>query len=115
MSPRPGPCSACSLWRGAREVAVGIRARGIQGAQRRLNRIADRLAGVTQEAINDFADEVVDHMKGVVPVDTGKPSDSIEKKLEGESVTRQEKHTSELQSLMRTSYADFCLQQNNIT
>src|SRR3546814_5372577 len=87
MSPRPGPCSACSLWRGAREVAVGIRARGIQGAQRRLNRIADRLAGVTQEAINDFADEVVDHMKGVVPVDTGKLRDSIEKKLEGESVT----------------------------
>lgn len=66
---------------------MGIRARGIQAAQRRLDRIADRLAGVTQEAIEEFADDVVQHMKGVVPVDTGKLRDSIEKKTEGDAVT----------------------------
>lgn len=66
---------------------MGIRARGIQAAQQRLNRIADRLAGVTQDAIEEFADEVVEHMKGVVPVDTGALRDSIEKKTEGDSVT----------------------------
>lgn len=66
---------------------MGIRARGIQGAQQRLNRLADRLAGVTNDAINEFADEVVTHMKGVVPVDTGKLRDSIEKKQEGDSVS----------------------------
>src|SRR3546814_7242111 len=30
-------------------------------------------------------------------------------------VARSEEHTSELQSLMRTSYAVFCLKKNNIT
>lgn len=66
---------------------MGIRARGIRAAQDRLNRIADRLAGATEDAIFDFADEVVDHMKGVVPVDTGRLRDSISKKKEGDSVT----------------------------
>src|SRR3546814_10545424 len=32
----------------------------------------------------------------------------------GMSVVRSEEHTSELQSLMRTSYAVFCLKNNNI-
>jgi len=66
---------------------MGIRARGIRAAQQRLERIADRLAGVTQEAISEFADEVVIHMKGIVPVDTGKLKGSISKKIEGSSVT----------------------------
>lgn len=66
---------------------MGIRARGIQAAQRRLNRIADQLAGVTEEAIDEFADDVVNYMKGVVPVDTGRLRDSIAKDKEGDSVT----------------------------
>src|SRR3546814_7442134 len=33
----------------------------------------------------------------------------------GESVPRSEEHTSELQSLMRISYAVFCLKKKNIT
>lgn len=66
---------------------MGIRARGLSSARRRLQGIADRVAGVTEEAINEFADDVVNHMKGVVPVDTGKLRDSIEKKSEGTGVT----------------------------
>lgn len=66
---------------------MGIRARGLSAAQQRLNRLADRIAGATEEAISDFADEVVDHMKGVVPVDTGKLRDSISKKVDGLKVT----------------------------
>src|SRR3546814_4394738 len=39
------------------------------------------------------------------PVPTVRP-------LEGQQEGRSEEHTSELQSLMRTSYADFCLKKN---
>lgn len=66
---------------------MGIEARGLSSARRRLQRIADRVAGVTQEAIEEFADDVVTHMKGVVPIDTGVLRDSIEKKVEGDTVT----------------------------
>lgn len=66
---------------------MGIRARGLRAAQNRLNSLADRIAGATEEAISDFADEVVDHMKGVVPVDTGKLRDSIKKEASGLNVT----------------------------
>ncbi|QNR51962.1 hypothetical protein phiRKBJ001_20 [Streptomyces phage phiRKBJ001] len=66
---------------------MGIRARGLRAAQNRLERLADRIAGATEEAINDFADDVVIHMKGVVPVDTGKLRDSISKQGSGLNVT----------------------------
>lgn len=66
---------------------MGIRANGIGGARRRLDRLADRIAGATEEAINEFADDVVVHMKGLVPVDTGRLKESIEKKKEGDKVT----------------------------
>src|SRR3546814_3763275 len=33
--------------------------------------------------------------------------------LDGETIIRSEEHTSELQSLMRTSYAVFCLKKKN--
>lgn len=58
---------------------MGIRARGLSSARRRLESLADRIAGVTDDAVSAFADDVVDHMKGVVPVDTGKLRDSIAK------------------------------------
>src|SRR3546814_3568804 len=35
--------------------------------------------------------------------------------MAGEALPRSEEHTSELQSLMRISYAVFCLKKNNIT
>jgi HK97 gp10 family phage protein len=59
----------------------------MSAAKRRLQAIADKLAGVTEEAISDFADEVAVHMKGVVPVDTGVLRSSIEKKQEGKGYT----------------------------
>src|SRR3546814_3007851 len=50
---------------------------------------------------------------------TGLPTDPLTVTLtrEGERVSRSEEHTSELQSLMRISYAVFCLKkkQNNKT
>src|SRR3546814_6284226 len=42
---------------------------------------------------------------------TGTPADENEAELEG----RSEEHTSELQSLMRISYAVFCLKKKNLT
>src|SRR3546814_2547058 len=36
-------------------------------------------------------------------------------KAHGEAMRRSEEHTSELQSLMRSSYAVFCLKKNNTT
>ncbi|QKY79501.1 hypothetical protein SEA_PHTOWN_18 [Streptomyces phage PHTowN] len=66
---------------------MGINARGIRGAQQRLRRLSDRLAGVTDEAISEFADDVTNHMKGVVPVDTGRLRDSISKEKAGDSYT----------------------------
>lgn len=62
---------------------MGIRVRGLASTRQRIRNLSDRLAGVTEQAINDFADDVVLHMKGVVPVDTGKLRDSISKKSEG--------------------------------
>jgi HK97 gp10 family phage protein len=66
---------------------VGIRIRGLSSARRRLDSLADRIAGATQDAISEFADDVVNHMKGVVPVDTGKLRDSISKEVNGMNVT----------------------------
>lgn len=62
---------------------MGIRARGLSSAQRRLAELADRIAGVTDAAVAEFADDVVVHMKGVVPVDTGKLRGSIDKEKAG--------------------------------
>lgn len=64
-----------------------VRARGLSEAKRKLQRIADRLAGVTDEAISDFADDVEKHMKGIVAVDTGKLRGSIEKRPAGNGYT----------------------------
>src|SRR3546814_1978693 len=47
---------------------------------------------------------LVDHLQGVVAADDA-----------GGHLHRSEEHTSELQSLMRISYAVFCLQKKNIT
>src|SRR3546814_1024756 len=45
--------------------------------------------------------------------DTTAPGRSFAKKLERISTIRSEEHTSELQSLMRISYAVFCLKKKN--
>src|SRR3546814_8733412 len=41
------------------------------------------------------------------------PEDVIAAQVQGAAVTRSEEHTSELQSLMRISYAVFCLKKKN--
>ena len=66
---------------------MGIRARGLRAAQQRLNDLADRIAGVTEEAVAEFAADVETHMKGVVPVDTGKLRDSIKAEKAGDGYT----------------------------
>lgn len=66
---------------------MGINLNGFGGARRRLSELADRIAGATEQAIDEFADEVVDHMQGVVPVDTGKLRRSIKKDKQGDKVT----------------------------
>src|SRR3546814_9721244 len=40
--------------------------------------------------------------------------DAILEQVRGEAVARSEEHTSELQSLMRISYAVFCLKKKNM-
>lgn len=66
---------------------MGIRARGLDAARRRLEGIADRVAGVTEEAVAEFAADVETHMKGVVPVDTGVLRDSIKAEKAGDGWT----------------------------
>lgn len=66
---------------------MGVNANGLSSAKRRLQRIADRLAGVTDEAIGEFAEDVAKHMKGVVPVDTGVLRDSITAEKSGDGYT----------------------------
>lgn len=66
---------------------MGIRARGLSSAQQRLSRLADRIAGVTDEAVAEFAADVETHMKGVVPVDTGHLRDSIKAEKAGDGYT----------------------------
>lgn len=63
------------------------RLRGLSAARRKLQRVADRLARVTDAAVSDFADDVERHMKGVVAVDTGTLKESIEKRKEGNGYT----------------------------
>jgi HK97 gp10 family phage protein len=63
------------------------RLRGLSAARRKLREAADRIAGVTEAAISDFADDVVVHMKGIVPVDTGELKGSIKKEKQGKGYT----------------------------
>src|SRR3546814_4075583 len=51
-------------------------------------------------------------MPGIAPVG---PRTSAQRRRESGCSTRSEEHTSELQSLLRTSYAVFCLKKKNTT
>src|SRR3546814_6779673 len=51
---------------------------------------------------------------GVVLTGRGPPLHDLANGVDPRSVTRSEEHTSELQSLMRISYAVFCLKKKNI-
>lgn len=56
--------------------------RGLGRLEAALGRLANRVRGVSEEAVNELADEMVVRMKGIVPVDTGRLKGSIEKKME---------------------------------
>src|SRR3546814_6367810 len=48
------------------------------------------------------------------PVAVGEPLEVVLQVAGGDEIRRSEEHTSELQSLMRISYAVFCLKKKNI-
>lgn len=64
-----------------------IKITGIDKVKARLKKLIDTVAGATDEAVSDFADEVVLHMQKITPVDTGKLKGSIAKKQEGDGWT----------------------------
>lgn len=66
---------------------MGIRVKGLASAKRRLSSLADRITGVTADSVSDFADQMVDHMQSIVPVDTGTLKRSIRKQVSGTRAT----------------------------
>src|SRR3546814_10790497 len=70
---------------------------------------ADRLEGEVRDRLRELSRSV--QMKGFR---RGKvPAKVVEQRFGAQVRNRSEEHTSELQSLMRISYAVFCLQQKN--
>src|SRR3546814_8673186 len=59
----------------------------------------------------DPGPEIRDMLLGRLPISGGKP-DIRMSRASRETVLKSEEHTSELQSLMRISYAGICLQKN---
>lgn len=61
--------------------------RGLDAAKRKLRRVADRVAGVTQNAIVDFGVQATHYMKNQTPIDTGKLWSSIEMRETNDGIT----------------------------
>src|SRR3546814_1428330 len=60
--------------------------------------------------------EILEDLLGEYGIDADDlPPVLVAAAMQGLAFSRSEEHTSELQSLMRTSYAVFCLQKNTIT
>ena len=66
---------------------MGVRVKGLESAKRRLKALADRVVGVTEDAVSEFADEVVNHMQSIVAVDTGTLQRAIDKTVSGTHAT----------------------------
>jgi HK97 gp10 family phage protein len=60
---------------------------GLDRLSNTLRRLADRVRGISEDAVNELADEMVVRMKGAVPVDTGNLRDSIKKEGSGTRLT----------------------------
>src|SRR3546814_1507931 len=92
-----------ALFRSLVHVDPGVFPRPAVQAERRM----DVRAGFRQQ-------HILDHPDDPLLVDDGRCRRSLAKR-DGAPVGRSEEHTSELQSLMRISYAVFCLKKKNIT
>lgn len=66
---------------------MGVKVRGLEAAKRRLQRVADRVAGVTHDAIVDFGVQATHYMKNQTPIDTGKLWSSIEMRETNTGIT----------------------------
>lgn len=64
-----------------------VKITGIDKIKAKLKKLVNTIQGATDEAVSDFADVVVDHMKKITPVDTGKLKGSISKKANGDGWT----------------------------
>src|SRR3546814_3545708 len=84
---------------------------------------ADATAGAERVAQEDLGDRAIDLHRPLLrilardPADRGaRPHQAVLRRVDqvdGQRALRSEEHTSELQSLMRISYAVFCLQKKN--
>lgn len=66
---------------------MGVKIRGLEAAKRKLQRAADRVAGVTHEAVVDFGVQATHYMKNQTPIDTGKLWSSIEMRETNDGIT----------------------------
>src|SRR3546814_10461120 len=99
--------SVCLLWR-VRAPLVGLPHGVTTTIDRHAQQIAiaamrRQLSGLGAERVRDGAVVVLDNATGDVLAYVG-----------GVGLNRSEEHTSELQSLMRISYAVFCLKKNDL-
>src|SRR3546814_7466218 len=70
------------------------------------------LVGMLDEGEHRVVDEVAG---GLVAGHHERDEEQVELEVVEALAVRSEEHTSELKSLLRTSYADFCLKKNNTT
>src|SRR3546814_3503476 len=86
---------------------IGSKAAGWPMFEALIDRQDDHLASTTQTAMHQHARKLALHT-GIIALIL------IENGFDGWRHGRSEEHTSELQSLMRISYAVFCLKKKNI-
>src|SRR3546814_1248004 len=82
----------------------------LRAALRTLDQVADKAGGRLDAARAALERAVVETQDAVHELQTA--ASAVE--LDGGGLERSEEHTSELQSLMRISYAVFCLKKTNI-
>src|SRR3546814_3860797 len=102
---------ALPIWRGARALRRG------GGAERRAHRLADPPRHGGRRPLRHARLPEHRRARRAPPVRTGggQPPAALHPRRGRDDGARSEEHTSELQSLMRISYAVFCLKKKNIT
>src|SRR3546814_4024332 len=105
-------CSSDLIAENQRSFPVAIDARAIAGV-RRIVLLAD--LNPIPIAIDYRPTDGEAYLATRIKLDQRTPVRGAVQLASGEWLVRSEEHTSELQSLMRISYAVFCLKHNNIT